>query len=135
MFSGFNQPKKTEIIPELKAKPVRKPLDKPLDKPVNKSQDKYRQGIIKKTPKVPSHFHKNSLVTYSESEIRSELEQYPGLLKTLGHAYEYEVIVTNSNQEKDYWFCRNIQICTSLLKYFNEQGWQFDYKEKPFSLH
>ncbi len=131
MFSGFNRPKKPETIPELKAKPVRKPLDKPL----NQSQDKYPKGIIKRTPKIPSHFHKNSIVTYSESEIRSELERYPGLLKTLGHGYEYEVIVTNPNREKDYWFCRNIQICTSLLKYFNEQGWQFDYKDKPFSLH
>jgi hypothetical protein len=62
------------------------------------------------------------------------LAKYPGLLKTLGHAYEYQITVTSNENEKDYWFCRNIQYSVPLLKYLNEQGWNVDWQEKPFEI-
>lgn len=89
---------------------------------------------INRLVKIPIHFQKNNLVTYSESEINQELQKYPGLLKTLAHAYQYQIIYTNSEREKEYWFCRNLQVTMPLLKYLNQQGWQVDWQEKPFSL-
>lgn len=85
--------------------------------------------------KIPVHFQRNNIVTYSSVEINQELKKYPGLLKTLGHAYQYEIIfIDNEQNSKEYWFCRNLQVTMPLLKYLNEQGWQVDWQEKPFSL-
>ncbi len=85
--------------------------------------------------KVPMHFQKNAIVTYSQKEINQELAKYPGLLKTLSHVYQYEISFTDElNNRKEYWFCRNLQIAMPLLKYLNDQGWQVDWQEKPFSL-
>lgn len=85
--------------------------------------------------KIPVHFQRNPIVTYSAVEINQELKKYPGLLKTLGHAYQYEIIFTDSeHNNKEYWFCRNLQVTMPLLKYLNQQGWQVDWQEKPFSL-
>lgn len=105
-------------------KPVRIPPEK-----MNNTRDNLSQG-----PKIPIHFQKNAIVTYSQAEIEEELQKYPGLLKTLGHAYEYQITVTSNDNQKDYWFCRNIQYSTPLSKYLNEQGWSVDWKEKPFEI-
>ena len=94
-----------------------------------------KQKPIKYPVKIPVHFQRNNIVTYSEVEINQELKKYPGLLKTLGHAYQYQIIFIDSQQNlKEYWFCRNLQITMPLLKYLNQQGWQVDWQEKPFSL-
>lgn len=85
--------------------------------------------------KIPVHFQRNNIVTYSEVEITQELKKYPGLLKTLGHGYQYQIIFMDNEQGiKEYWFCRNLKVTMPLLKYLNEQGWQVDWQEKPFSL-
>lgn len=110
---------------KLIGKPIRKVATKKKIQPTIKSY----QG-----PKIPSHFQKNSIVTYSQAEIESQLNIYPGLLKTLGHAYEYQITVISNNDQKDYWFCRNLQCSLPLLKYLNQQGWNVDWQEKPFSI-
>lgn len=84
--------------------------------------------------KIPYHFQKNDVVTYSDKEIKRELYKYPGLLKTLGHAYQYQIIYTNEHNRSDYWFCRDLPTTTKLLKYLNEQGWTVDWREKPFQI-
>lgn len=83
---------------------------------------------------IPYHFQKNSVITYSQSEIKRELRQYPGLLKTLSHAYQYQITFIDKNQEHQYWFCRNIEVTMALLKYLNEKNWSVDWQEKPFLL-
>jgi hypothetical protein len=109
---------------KLIAKPVRR-----VDQKTTEGRDKLYKG-----PKIPIHLQKNAIVTYSQAEIEAELAKYPGLLKTLGHAYEYQITVTSNENEKDYWFCRNIQYSVPLLKYLNEQGWNVDWQEKPFEI-
>lgn len=89
---------------------------------------------IKPQVKIPYHFQKNSIITYSQSQIKRELKKYPGLLRTLGHAYQYQIIFTDSHQEKQYWFCRNLELVMPLLKYLNEQNWSVDWHEKPFKM-
>lgn len=83
---------------------------------------------------IPFHFQKNSVITYSQSEIQQELQKYPGLLKTLSHAYQYQITFINQNQEHQYWFCRNIELTMALLKYLNEKNWTVDWQEKPFNI-
>jgi hypothetical protein len=85
-------------------------------------------------PRIPSHFQKHPIITYSEVEIKEELEKYPGLFKTLSHAYEYQIIVISMNYQKDYWFCRNAEYSVPLIKYFNNKGWTVDWQEKPFTM-
>ncbi|BAQ65172.1 hypothetical protein [Geminocystis sp. NIES-3709] len=87
---------------------------------------------LKPKYKIPYHFQKNSIITYSQSEIKKELKKYPGLLKTLGHAYQYQIIFVNEDQEKQYWFCRNLEMVMPLLKYLKEKNWSVDWQEKPF---
>ena len=92
---------------------------------------------IKKASKkvrVPYHFAKNSIITYSHSEIKRELKKYPGLLRTLAHAYQYQIIFIDSTQEKQYWFCRNLEATMPLLKYLNQNNWSVDWQEKPFTM-
>lgn len=84
--------------------------------------------------KIPRHFQKNAIITYSQSEILQELKKYPGLLKTLSHAYQYQITFIAENQEHQYWFCRNIEITMTLLKYLNEKNWTVDWQEKPFLI-
>lgn len=100
------------------------PIKKKNSEPKN-HQKKYR---------IPHHFSKNSIITYSQSEIKKQLQQYPGLLKTLAHAYQYQIIFTNAKQEKQYWFCRNLEVTMPLLKYLNEKNWSVDWQERPFRL-
>ncbi|AUC62043.1 hypothetical protein AA637_13225 [Cyanobacterium sp. HL-69] len=88
----------------------------------------------KRLVKIPYHFQKNDIITYSDKDIKRELYKYPGLLKTLGHAYDYQIIYTSPNSRTDYWFCRDLPTTTKLLKYLNEQGWTVDWQEKPFIL-
>ncbi|AFZ47857.1 hypothetical protein Cyast_1902 [Cyanobacterium stanieri PCC 7202] len=88
----------------------------------------------KRLVKIPFHFQRNDIVTYSEKDMKRELYKYPGLLKTLGHAYQYEIIYTSKDGRVDYWFCRDLPTTTKLLKYLNEQGWTVDWREKPFVL-
>ena len=120
-----------KVTPKLIGKPTRKLTEKP-----NREQKAKPIRVNKRTlgPKIPSHFQKNSIVTYSQTEIEAELEKYPGLLKTLGHAYQYQITVIGSDTKRDYWFCRDIQTSLTLLKYLNEQGWKVDWQEKPFIL-
>jgi hypothetical protein len=92
---------------------------------INKPQKKAR---------VPYHFTKNSIINYSQSEIKKQLKKYPGLLKTLAHAYQYEIIFINPQQEKQYWFCRNLEVTMPLLKYLNEKNWSVDWQERPFRI-
>lgn len=89
---------------------------------------------IKPQIKIPYHFQKNSIITYSQLEIKKELKKYPGLLRTLGHAYQYQIIFTDKDQQKQYWFCRNLELVMPLLKYLNEQNWAVDWHEKPFKI-
>jgi hypothetical protein len=93
---------------------------------------------LKQSPKpqvkIPYHFQKNSIITYSQSQIKRELKKYPGLLRTLGYAYQYQIIFTDQDQEKQYWFCRNLELVMPLLKYLNEQNWAVDWHEKPFRI-
>ena len=110
---------------KLIGKPFQKQLKKKITKPIKN---------VPKTPKIPIHFHKNAIITYSQAEIELELEKYPGLLKTLGHAYEYQIIAISCENQRDYWFCRNINYSVPLLKYINEQGWNVDWQEKPFKI-
>ncbi|MBE9223064.1 hypothetical protein IQ215_10190 [Cyanobacterium stanieri LEGE 03274] len=95
--------------------------------------------VIKEKPKrlvkIPYHFQKNDIITYSNRDIKRELNKYPGLLKTLGHAYGYQIIYTGPDGSIDYWFCRDLPTTTKLLKYLNQQGWTVDWQEKPFKLH
>ncbi len=84
--------------------------------------------------KIPYHFTKNSIITYSQSEIKKQLRKYPGLLKTLAHAYQYQIVFINPEQEKQYWFCRNLEVTMPLLKYLNEKNWSVDWQEKPFRI-
>lgn len=84
--------------------------------------------------RIPYHFKKNSIITYSQSEIKRQLKKYPGLLKTLAHAYQYQIVFINPQQEKQYWFCRNLEVTMPLLKYLNEKNWAVDWQEKPFSI-
>ncbi|BAQ62368.1 hypothetical protein GM3708_2774 [Geminocystis sp. NIES-3708] len=97
-----------------------------VSKPLNQSS--------KPQVKIPYHFQKNSIITYSQSQIKRELKKYPGLLRTLGHAYQYQIIFNNEDQEKQYWFCRNLELVMPLLKYLNEQNWIVDWHEKPFKI-
>ena len=92
--------------------------------------------LQKPTPRfrIPHHFKKNNIVTYSQSEIEKELKKYPGLLKTLGHAYQYQIIFNSDEYEKQYWFCRNLEVTMPLLKYLNERNWSIDWQEKPFVI-
>lgn len=113
---------------QLIQKPLRLFFEKKVIKPIKKD-DKIYQG-----PKIPGHFQKHPIITYSQAEIKMELAKYPGLLKTLSHAYQYQITVTSNDTEKDYWFCRETKYSVSLLKYFNEQGWQVDCQEKPFQI-
>ncbi|GAB4314864.1 MAG: hypothetical protein Kow0091_21980 [Geminocystis sp.] len=83
---------------------------------------------------IPSHFQKNPLITYSQIEIERELQKYPGLLRTLSHAYQYQVTFMDDKTENQYWFCRNIELTMILLKYLNEKNWSVDWQEKPFIL-
>ena len=89
---------------------------------------------VSKKVKIPYHFSKNSIITYSQLEIKQQLKKYPGLLKTLGHAYQYQIIFTNSQKEKQYWFCRNLEVTMPLLKYLNEKKWSVDWQERPFRI-
>lgn len=112
---------------------AKKPERKPVLTPV------LNQDILPKKPqtpkfKIPYHFQKNSIITYSQSQIKKELKKYPGLLKTLGHAYQYEIIFIGENQEKQYWFCRNLEVMMPLLKYLKEKNWCVDWQEKPFMV-
>lgn len=84
--------------------------------------------------RVPYHFAKNSIITYSETEIKQELRKYPGLLKTLSHAYQYQITFVDSSQQKQYWFCRNLENTMPLLKYLNQNNWSVDWQEKPFRI-
>ena len=84
---------------------------------VQKPQNRFR---------IPYHFKKNSIITYSQSEIKRQLKKYPGLLKTLAHAYQYQIVFINPQQEKQYWFCRNLEVTMPLLKYLNEK--KMDYR-------
>lgn len=120
-----------KLTPKLIGKPTRKLSEQPNRELKEKPM---RVNRFTKGPKIPSHFQKNSIVTYSQTEIESELEKYPGLLKTLGHAYQYQITVTGSDTKKEYWFCRDIQTSLTLLKYLNEQGWKVDWQEKPFNV-
>ncbi|MGY6529623.1 MAG: hypothetical protein ACXITR_06805 [Cyanobacterium sp.] len=92
--------------------------------------------VIKEKPKrlvkIPYHFQKNDIITYSDKEIKRELYKYPGLLKTLGHAYNYQITYTGFDGRSHYWFCKDLPTTTKLLKYLNEQGWIVDWQEKPF---
>ena len=117
MFSFYHKKPKPKIIPPQK-----------ID---NKWPEK---KITLPQVKIPYHFQKNSIITYSQSQIKKELKKYPGLLKTLGHAYQYQVIFIGDNQEKQYWFCRNLELVMPLLKYLNEQNWLVDWQEKPFYI-
>lgn len=117
------------MFPFYKKKPERKPISTPIlnqNIPVKKSS----------TPKfkIPLHFQKNSVITYSQSHINKELKKYPGLLKTLGHAYQYQITFLDENQEKQYWFCRNLQMMMPLLKYLKSKNWSVDWQEKPFII-
>ncbi len=106
-------------------------------KPKKSSIDNYpyKNRSNQYTAKIPIHFQKNSIITYSKNEITQELKKYPGLLKTLSHAYQYQIILKDEEQNnQEYWFCRNLQATMPLLKYLNQQGWQVDWQEKPFSL-
>ncbi|MBF2057719.1 MAG: hypothetical protein IGQ45_11010 [Cyanobacterium sp. T60_A2020_053] len=87
-----------------------------------------------KPVRIPRHFLKNSIITYSQRDIQREIKKYPGLLKTLSHAYQYQIIMTGENEQKEYWFCRDLGSTMPLLKYLNEQNWQVDWQEKPFIL-
>ena len=131
MLPKSNHKTTIKATPKLIGKPTRKLTEKPnrelKAKPIR--ANKPTLG-----PKIPSHFQKNSIVTYSQTEIESELEKYPGLLKTLGHAYQYQITVTSSDTKRDYWFCQDIQTPLTLLKYLNEQGWKVDWQEKPFNI-
>ncbi len=113
------------------------PLKKPFSEP-SQLKKSFSEPSQPKKPqykfKIPPHFKKNTIVTYSQSEIKKQLKRYPGLLKTLGHAYQYQIVVTNSQQEKQYWFCRSIEVTMPLLKYLNEKDWTVDWQEKPFHL-
>lgn len=111
--------------------------------PFSSSQDHKHSPIkrkyvpLQKPPnrfRIPYHFKKNSIITYSQSEIKKQLKKYPGLLKTLAHAYQYEIVFIDSQQEKQYWFCRNLEVTMPLLKYLNEKKWTIDWQEKPFSI-
>jgi len=88
----------------------------------------------KRLIKIPYHFQKNNIITYSQRDIDRELQKYPGLLRTLGHAYQYQITYTDEDNRREYWFCRDLPTTTHLLKYLNEQGWTVDWQEKPFSL-
>jgi hypothetical protein len=108
-----------------------------IAKPVRKTEEEkiiHPKDNLYKGPKIPIHFQRNAIITYSQAEIEAELDKYPGLLKTLGHAYEYQVTFTDHEQETNYWFCRNIQDSLPLLKYLHEQGWNVDWQEKPFTI-
>lgn len=83
---------------------------------------------------IPYHFQKNHIITYSHSQILLEFKKYPGLLKTLSHAYQYQITFIDKNKEHQYWFCRNIEITMTLLKYLNEKKWSIDWQEKPFFI-
>ena len=106
-------------------KNVKKIAVKNRNNPKSNSQHKY---------KIPYHFKKNSIMTYSQWEIKKQLRKYPGLLRTLGHAYQYEIVFINPQKENQYWFCRNLEVTMPLLKYLNEKKWHIDWQEKPFSL-
>ena len=131
MLSKSNHKATAKATPKLIGKPTRRLSEK------NNRELKAKPIRANKPnlgPKIPTHFQKNSIVTYSQTEIESELEKYPGLLKTLGHAYQYQIIVTSGDAQRDYWFCRDIQTSLPLLKYLNEQEWKVDWQEKPFNL-
>ena len=89
---------------------------------------------VQKKARIPYHFSKNNIITYSQSEIKKQLKKYPGLLKTLAHAYQYQIIFIDPQQEKQYWFCRNLEATMPLLKYLNEKKWSVDWQERPFRL-
>ena len=112
-----------------KKKPLRKPI-------LPKSKITYHHDVhdkpVKRPGRIPAHFQKNQIITYSQREINQELRKYPGLLKTLAHAYQYELIFVAQDNNKEYWFCRDLQVALPLLKYLNEQGWRVDWQEKPF---
>ncbi|MBL1211153.1 hypothetical protein [Geminocystis sp. GBBB08] len=112
----------------------KKPTPKVIVSPEKINISKPLKSSSKPKIKIPYHFQKNSIITYSQSEIKKELKKYPGLLRTLGHAYQYQIIFTDQNQEKQYWFCRNLELVMPLLKYLNEQNWAVDWHEKPFSI-
>lgn len=93
--------------------------------------------ILPKTKRrinIPAHFQKNYIITYSESQIKQQLSKYPGLLRTLAHAYEYQIIFAQENQQKQYWFCKNIEVTMNLLKYLNQKNWTVDWRQKPFTI-
>lgn len=117
------------MFPFYAKKPERKPILTPV----------LNTPIVPKKPstpkfKIPYHFQKNSIITYSQSQIKKELKKYPGLLKTLGHAYQYQIIFLDEDQEKQYWFCRNLEMMMPLLKYLKEKNWSVDWQEKPFII-
>lgn len=110
-------------------------IRKPLRQSTTKEKEKPKIGVKNYNgPLIPRHFQKHPIVTYSEVEIQAELEKYPGLFKTLGHAYEYQIIVINKNNRKDYWFCQNAEYSVPLIQYLEEKGWEVDWQEKPFAL-
>ena len=69
-------------------------------KPKPKFKGKPKKGIRKggakgpKTPKIPKQFQQNPLITYSKKEITENLDKFPGLMKTLAHAYEIQIKYT-----------------------------------------
>ncbi|HIK38166.1 MAG: hypothetical protein NZ901_10985 [Geminocystis sp.] len=84
--------------------------------------------------KIPPHFQKHPLVTYSHTEIQRELRKYPGLLRTLAHAYQYQVTFAAEGKETQYWFCRNLKTATVLIQYLHDKQWHIQWQEKPFKL-
>lgn len=115
----------------------KKPQSKPISQEIVDSPLKTNVNVPIGKPKfkIPYHFQKNNIVTYSQSQIKKELKKYPGLLKTLGHAYQYQIVFLEENKEKQYWFCRNLEILMPLLKYLKGQNWTVDWQEKPFILY
>jgi len=123
MFSFFGK----KPTPPLKQKPTSPPV-------VKKDTSSRENEKFKPKFKIPYHFQKNNIITYSQSQIKKELKKYPGLLKTLGHAYQYQIIFNDDGQEKQYWFCRNLECLMPLLKYLKAKNWSVDWQEKPFII-
>ncbi len=69
---------------------------KPKPKFKGKAKKFGKKGASKgpKTPKIPKQFQQNPLITYSKKEITETLDKFPGLMKTLGHAYDVQIKYT-----------------------------------------
>ncbi len=84
--------------------------------------------------RIPPHFQKHPVVTYSQAEIQRELRKYPRLLRILGYAYQYQITFAAEGKETQYWFCRNLRVATILIKYLHDKQWPVHWQEKPFKL-